>query len=369
MTLTDQTKPDRRVRHGLIEDWRDGVGILLLLLVAAFLGALITRFWPETDETTSKISGDLSARISALEARLSHEKTPIAGLRDRILKLESRLKATETALATGAIAGNIANLTGALAPAVGTGVNGALAQLEPKATSDLAARLAALETKTATTPDDLKAAKQTLDQLGASVAKVDERLAKLEQSDILDLARRATLATAIANLTRAAQASAPFKTEFDIVANMMPGDTRLAEIAPFAAKGLPTTGTLIATFGGTADAALDAERIATSQDIWTRLAANMSALISSRPVGETKGNTTEARLARAEVRMKAGDLNAAVKEIRAIRGAAREKLKPWLADAGARVNLERDLAELNTRAIAALAGANSTDPVPQLPQP
>ena len=40
MTLTDQTKPDRRVRHGLIEDWRDGVGILLLLLVAAFLAAL-----------------------------------------------------------------------------------------------------------------------------------------------------------------------------------------------------------------------------------------------------------------------------------------------------------------------------------------
>ena len=374
MTLTDQSKPERRVRHGLIEDWRDGVGILLLLMVAAFFGALITRFWPEGDESTSKLSTDLTARIGAVEARLAHDRDPVAKLKDRIVKLETRLKATEAALAASGIAGDLAKIGATLTPSASAGVESVVAQLgnnTPKSTDgDVAKRLAALESKTATTPDDLKAAKQSLDSLTANVLKVDERLAKLEQSDLLELARRASLATAVANLTRAAQSSAPFKTEFDVVATMMPGDKRLAEIAPAAAKGLPTSGTLIATFGNTADAALDAERLQKSEDIWTRLAANFSALISARPTGEAEGNTTDARLARAELRMKAGDLVAAVKEMRAIRGAACEQLKPWLANAAARVNLEKALAELNTHAIEALKGPSAgLETVPQLPSP
>lgn len=372
MTLTDQSKP--RVRHGLIEDWRDGVGILLLLLVAAFFGALITRFWPETDDGTTKLSTDLSARIGAIEARLAHERDPVSKLKERIVKLETRLKTTEAVLAAGGVAGDLAKIGATLAPSAGAGIDSVVAQLDKTPagapTGDLAKRLAELETKTATTPDDIKAARQSLDTLTTSVTKVDERLAKLEQSDLLELARRAALATAVANLTRAAQSSAPFKTEFDVVAAMMPGDQRLAEVAPAAAKGLPTAGTLIATFGNTADAAIDAERLHESEDIWTRLSANFSALISSRPVGEVEGNTTEARLARAEMRMKAGDLGAAVKEMRAIRGPAREQLKPWLADAAARVNLEKSLADLNTHAIEALKGPSAAaEPVPQLPTP
>mgnify|MGYP000996669635 CR=1 FL=1 len=373
MTLTDQSKP--RVRHGLIEDWRDGVGILLLLMVAAFFGALITRFWPDGEEPT-KLSTDLSARIAAIEARLAHERDPVSKLRERIIKLEGRVKATEAVLAIGGVAGDLAKIGANLAPSASAGVESVVGQLgtnpAQKGSEDFAKRLAALETKTATTPDDLKAAKESLGTLTATVTKVDERLAKLEQSDLLDLARRAALANAVANLTRASQSSSPFKTEYDVVAAMMPGDARIAEVAPAAASGLPTSGTLIATFGGAADAAIDAERLQESQDIWTRLGANFSALISARPVGEIAGNTTEARLARAEVRLKAGDLIAAVKEMRAIRGAAREKLKQWLASAAARVNLEKTLAEINTDAIKALAGpaaAHANDPVPQLPTP
>jgi hypothetical protein len=95
-------------------------------------------------------------------------------------------------------------------------------------------------------------------------------------------------------------------------------------------------------------------------------------LVSARTVGETDLNTNEGRLARAEVRLAAGDLAAAVKELNAVDGDAREPLKVWLGDAKARLDLEATLADLNTRAIEALASPTSAataDPVPQGPAP
>jgi hypothetical protein len=119
---------------------------------------------------------------------------------------------------------------------------------------------------------------------------------------------------------------------------------------------LHTTGTLIAIFGNTSDAALDAERVAKADGWWERLWAGFMGLISTRTTGEMKGTTTEARLARAGERMKAGDLAAAVKELRVIRGAARAPLREWLTEADARVKLEATLAEVNTSAIQSLMG-------------
>jgi hypothetical protein len=95
-------------------------------------------------------------------------------------------------------------------------------------------------------------------------------------------------------------------------------------------------------------------------------------LIASRTVGETGDNSTEGRLARAENRLKAGDLAAALRELQAIKGPAREPLKAWLAQASARIRLEYTLGDLNTRAIEALSGPTSDasdEPVPQGPEP
>lgn len=344
MSMTDPRpalpKPDRPVRHGLIEDWRDGLWVLLLLLVAAFSGALITRFWPTGDDDT----GDLSARVATLEASVAKNgRREVATLKDRVAKLETRQKSIETTLAAGSAGANPAASpsTPAVAPAP---------ELR-KEIADLTARIAAAEAKTDT------------------LAGFDARLAKLEGSDLLDLARRASLATAVANLMRAAQGSSPFKTEYDVVAAMMPGDKRLAEIAPLAETGLPTIGTMIGTFGNIADAARDAEEAAKGKTWWDRLTAHFTSLVSVRSVGETQGASTDARLARGEVRLKAGDLAAAVKELAPIGGAARNTLAPWLAQAKARVALEAALADVNGRAIAALTNDTSNEPVPQLPPP
>lgn len=354
-----QAQPsERRTRQGLIEDWRDAVGILILLTAAAFFGALITRFWP--DEDAPKLPSDVAARLDAIEAR--DTPSEFAALKDRAAKLETRLGAAETAITAASAETPL----------------GAPAALEAsrKQAQEVAARLSALEAKLATTPDDIKAAQASIAAQTSNVADLtgrldtlSERIVKLEGSDLIEMARRASLASAIANLMRAAQSSAPFKSEFDLVASLMPSEPRLKQVAPLAAKGLPTAGTLIAQFGDKADAAMDVERLAKAEDVWARLSANFMALVSSRKTGEVGDDTTEGRLARAGLRLKAGDLGAAVRELGSIKGPAREPLKGWLADAAARVELEATLAELNTRAIKALSGDPSPEPVPQLPPP
>jgi hypothetical protein len=379
------TKPaDRRVRHGLIEDWRDGLGILVLLLVAAFFGALLARFWPEGDEGTTHLTADITSRLGAVEARLGQEKgTEFAALKDRVSKLETRLRNAEVAMTAGSVASGLA-ATAFGVPGAGTTPGSAIpvpatADAASKLIDDLGTRLAALEGKVGTTPDDVKTAQTSigtlttsLTDLGTKIDAFSGRLERIENSDLLEMARRASLASAIANLMRASQGSAPFKTEFDVVAALSPNDTRLAAIEPLAARGLPTAGTLMSSFGNLAAASLNAERDAKSEGWLDKWWTNFTSLISSRKTGETGDNSTEGRLARAEIRMKSGDLGAAVRELNAIQGAAQGPLKPWLADASARIRLEVVLAELNTRAIEALSGPvaeKSSDPVPQLPAP
>lgn len=370
--------PERRVRHGLIEDWRDAVGILVLLLVAAFFGALIARFWPGGEESATNNPAELAARLGAVEARVNQGKSgDIGALKERLAKLEARVRNTEIALTTGSAATNLA--------ATAFGTTPATPQLAPtadaarKLVDDLGARLAALEAKVGTTPDELKAAQASIGtltsgqtDLGTRIDTFSERLAKIENSDLLEMARRASLATAIANLSRAAQGSAPFKPEYDVVRGLAPNDTKVAEIAPLAAKGVPTASTLMTSFGDLAAQAMSAERIAASEDWLSHLWANFMSLVSSRAVGEIGDDTNEGRLARAGVRLESGDLGAAVRELNAVTGAARGPLKPWLAQANARIKLEATLAELNTRAIQALSGPTagaSSEPVPQLPAP
>src|SRR5438132_13986104 len=91
-------KVGRSMRHGMIEDWRDALGIFLMLFVAAVSGALIARFWPEPD-SSSQATTELTERLGALETRFSvvtsANEPDIAALKTRVAQLETRLKAAE----------------------------------------------------------------------------------------------------------------------------------------------------------------------------------------------------------------------------------------------------------------------------------
>ena len=376
---TDATMPrtERRQRHGLIEDWRDALGIVLLLFVAAFLGAVLSRFWPETEVRGETEFADMETRLSAIEGKLANlsQSRDMTAARTRIDTLEKRLSTVEASFAALGEPASADKTAPALQGPQATAAATLLATA--KRVEAMAQRLTELETRTASLPEDLAKTKATLETLAAgstgvqtSLNELSTRMSKLEASDILDLARRASVASAVANLTRAAQGSSPFRTEYDVVAGLLPGNNNLLKIQRHAATGLPTTGTLISTFGNTATAALAAERNGKGSDGMSRLWSNVSGLVTWRSTSETAGSSTESRLARAEIRLKAGDLAAAVKELSAIRGSAARALSTWLQKAQARVSVEATLAELNTQAIDAIQSrpAGETPPT-QTPAP
>ena len=72
----------------------------------------------------------------------------------------------------------------------------------------------------------------------------------------------------------------------------------------------------------------------------------MAALIAVRLVGEIRGEDAEALLARAEQRLAAGDIAAALDILAALPPAPAERLAPWTAAARARVELDAALADL-----------------------
>ncbi|HKO07964.1 MAG TPA: hypothetical protein VJ487_09650, partial [Alphaproteobacteria bacterium] len=71
--------------------------------------------------------------------------------------------------------------------------------------------------------------------------------------------------------------------------------------------------------------------------------------------GERAGSAPDALLSRAEVRLQAGDLAAAVAALGGLSGPAADAMKPWLEGAKARLAVDAAAAELSTRALAHLA--------------
>ncbi len=363
-------KQDRRSRQGLIEDWRDALGILLLLFVAAALGAILSRLWPESEVDGQPAMTELDTRLSTLEAKLANLTTTqdLAEARKSIEALETRLAGLESQFAAVGTPGTVQTAEGA--PPGPTSSPLTLLSTAMRLDETLS-RLSELETRTNNLPSGLATASKSLETLSATTARltarmddVAARVERIEAADILDLARRASFSAAIANLARATQGSSPFKAEFDIIAAMLPDEPGLARLAPYARTGLPTTGTLLSGFSKTAADALDAEREGQEKDSISRLWRNFSGLVSWRTTSGDGGSSTERHLARAEKLLKAGDLEAAIKQLSMIKGTAAKSMEAWLQHARARVQVETLLARLNTKAIDAITPAPTSEPNP-----
>jgi hypothetical protein len=98
--------------------------------------------------------------------------------------------------------------------------------------------------------------------------------------------------------------------------------------------------------------------------------ANLANLVSIRRVGEIQGRDVEARVARAEVDLHAGDLARAVAEVSALRGSARAAAGDWLDEARGRLAVDRDARLLATQVVASLtAPSTAQEPPPAPPGP
>jgi hypothetical protein len=144
---------------------------------------------------------------------------------------------------------------------------------------------------------------------------------------------------------------------------LAPADLDLSGFATMAATGAPSRAALALDFPDfAARAAAAARQPSETAPLGERLLAGLSRVILVRPVGRLSGDTPEARLARAEVQLNEGDLEAALASLAGLPPAAQATLAPWWDRAQARARLDRQAAVLGERALRDLARLEEAAP-------
>lgn len=306
---------------------------------------------------------DLGARLDDLEKRVraasaAAAERPTAAPDPAVAELRSRITALETRPAASPAPG--------LAPAAPPSTTGA----------DTDKDLAALRLEIAT----LRSALQTLDQ--AVVGQKDETARQREQAKALaeavDKARTeagavgagekkalgAARASAVigvaARLSSAVESGLPFASELGLLAPLAQGDAKLGEITtalqPHAASGVASRAALSASFPAVAKAAL-ADDLA-DDSFGERLLGKIKGLVSLRRVGaDVPGDTVEAKLARAEAALEAGDVAKAVDLVKSLPPQTTQATSAWLARAEAHLAAKRAVEQLASYAVTLLGAA------------
>jgi hypothetical protein len=370
-------------------------------------------------EDAAAATAPLGPRVSVLEAAAddSSRARGISALRDRVSALEeapaAAAQATVSAARLDAITDRIDTLERTRADAADTSARLALAArridaieaaageaaageavVDPAEVAGLARRIDELEAAGDDEADVRVAANaQRLDDLEAARAAVDEaalnslelRLGALEaglidaapeaeiralESKLAALAqvaanagRSAALAVAVARLREAARRSEPYAGALDEVRSLAGplGDAdlalALAAIAGRAAGGVPNLAALRDRFAGLAAPLLHAEGLDADAGWLAKTVNRLTSVVTVRRIGEVAGPTAEARIARAETRLAAGDLAAAIEDLAPLETAPGGLLTAWLADARARLALDAALDDVSQRALALLSAS------------
>lgn len=196
----------------------------------------------------------------------------------------------------------------------------------------------------------------------ADLARLEARIDDLEAGQSRTAAS-ARAALAAAALLSAAQTSRPFVAELAEVQALAPADLDLSGFAAVAGTGAPSRAALALEFSDfAARAAAAARQPGETAPLGERLLAALSRVIVVRPVGRLAGDTPEAKLARAEVQLAAGDLEAALASLAGLPPGAQAALRPWWDQAQARARLDRQAAALGERALRDLARLETSAP-------
>jgi uroporphyrinogen-III synthase len=296
-------------------------------------------------DLTAKLD-DLERRVRALSATAAERPAAtldpaIAELRGKIAALENRPVATVPAAP----------------PAAGTPA------------PDQEKELAALKLEIAT----LRNALQTLDQ--SMVTQRDQAKALAEAVDkarteagargageqkALAAARASAVIGVAARLNVAVESGLPFTTELGLLAPLAHGDAKLTEVVaalqPHAQTGVVSRAVLIADFPAVAKAAL-ADDLA-DDSFGERLLGKLRGLVSLRRVGgDVQGDSVEAKLARAEAALEAGDLAKAVETVKTLPPQTARATTGWLTRAEAHLAAKRAVDQLAAQAVALLGAA------------
>lgn len=239
-------------------------------------------------------------------------------------------------------------------------------QLKTLAAASSVANGAADATAVAQLADAVRAISGSLDAINTAMTTLNARLTALEAvraaQPLGGEARAIAFSLGLRELERALAGSGPFAVQLEALAKLLDPaapDAPIAQLRAHASSGIATRAVLLARFDAAAAAIVRADSVAGVPQGWAgRSYAFVMSLIMIRPLGEREGEDVPARVARAQTRLEAGDLDAAVQELGALSGPAADAASDWLNDARARLMAEQALAQLSatlTRQLDALA--------------
>ena len=173
-------------------------------------------------------------------------------------------------------------------------------------------------------------------------------------------ARASAVIGVAARLSAALESGLPFTTDLALLAPLVQGDGKLAEIVaalqPYAPSGVASRAALAAEFPAVAKAAL-ADDLA-DDSFGQRLLGKIRGIVSLRRVGDdVEGDSAEAKLARAEAALQAADLAKAVDLVKSMPAQTNKATAAWLARAEAHLAAKRAVDQLAAHAVSLLGAA------------
>ena len=308
------------------------------------------------------LAADVDNRLAALEAPLENpvdQVDPTAALAN----LSDRLGAMEAMAARIAALEAFAQSVGALADA-GPG-EGAVAAQNPAIVTRLAELerdLRTLDAALAVVVETLPNQAEVLDlsQVAARIAAVEETVRSLGPA-AASRGSASALVLAAGQLRDRLLGPAPFRAELDTVRQVAQSrvlvdrelQSAMNRLGDLASDGVVTVNQLTREFDGLARQIVTATAPDEGwvADLWGRVRG----VISVRRTGDIEGDTTQAIVARAEVRLGDRDVAGAVAELESLNGPSLELVRPWLGLARARATADEAAALIATRAVALLA--------------
>lgn len=292
---------------------------------------------------------ELTARLDDLEKRLrsvsataaERPTTAPAGPDPSIRDLRSRVEALEQRPAASAAPPPTP------APAPGNAEAEKEIAVLTREIASLRATLGALDQAVASQRDQAKALSDAVGQRSSGEQKA------------MTAARASMLIGLTARLAASIDASVAFAPELNLLQPLAQGDAKLGEfvtaLQPHAQTGVASRAALDAAFPAVAKAAL-AEDLA-DDSYGERLMGKLRGLVSLRRVGDMQGDTTEAKLARAEQALHAGDVAKAVELVKSLPPQTGQATSAWLARADAYLAAKRSLDQLAVYAVNLLGAA------------
>ena len=189
---------------------------------------------------------------------------------------------------------------------------------------------------------------------------LEERIVALEAAQAR-MSRASAAAVAAAALADAAEDSEPFAGELASLERLTPTSRGIRALRELAEQGAPTRAQLAADYPAAAARAARASRGEQGDGFFASLSRWFGSIFNLRRIGSLEGDDADAVLARAERRVREGDLEGALAQLQSLPAPAREAMVDWTAPAERRVEIERRINALRAQALGDLSGVTTAE--------